>query len=40
MVVLEKADDVPGKIGSPEQLSDNVGVLDKLAAEMHSNGKI
>lgn len=38
MTVLQKSSEVAGKLGSPEQLSDQISVLDKMAAEMDTDG--
>ena len=40
MTVLQKSSEVAGKLGSPEQLSDQISVLDKMAAEMDTDGKL
>ncbi len=39
VTVLQKASEVAGKIGSPEQLSDQISVLEQMATEMNGNGK-
>ena len=38
MKIIKKATEVAGKIGAPEQLSDQLSVIEELAKEMRNSG--
>ena len=40
MKVIKSHSEVSGKLGSPEQLSDQISVLEELAKEMKESGNI